>query len=95
MAKGYGSVYLLVALKRKYPNASRERGWQYMFSADKLTVDSRSGVVRRHHIGQQVLQRVIRNALWKACINKATGIHTLSHSFATHLLQAEYDIRTV
>jgi integrase len=69
--------------------------WQYVFPSDNLSVDPRTGVVRRHHIGQQILQRAMRDAVRKTGIAKAASVHTLRHSFATHLLQAGYDIRTV
>ena len=95
IALGHGSVYLPESLGRKYPNANREWAWQYVFPSDNLTVDPRSGIVRRHHIGQQTLQRAMKIAVEKADIGKAASVHTLRHSFATHLLQSGYDIRTV
>jgi len=95
LAKGHGEVFLPNALERKYPKANREWVWQYAFPSANLSVDPRSAVVRRHHIGQQILQRAMRSAVRKANIGKAASVHTLRHSFATHLLQTGYDIRTV
>jgi len=95
LTKGHGAVFLPEALERKYPKANREWAWQYVFPSANLSVDPRSAVVRRHHIGQQILQRAMRSAVKKANIVKAASVHTLRHSFATHLLQTGYDIRTV
>jgi integrase len=95
LAKGYGSVYLPDALDRKYPNASREWIWQYVFPSDRLSTDPRSGVVRRHHLDESGLQKAVRAAARAAGINKRVTCHTFRHSFATHLLENGYDIRTV
>ena len=95
LAAGHGAVYLPFALDRKYPAAPKEFGWQYLFPADDLAVDPRSGVVRRHHISDQVPQRIMRDALQKAGINKSASIHCLRHSFATHMLLKGVNIREV
>ena len=95
LAQGYGAVYLPDALERKYPNTNKEWGWQYLFPATRLSVDPRSGAVRRHHLDESGLQKAIRQAAQRAGISKPVSPHTLRHSFATHLLEAGYDIRTV
>ena len=90
-----GSVYLPYALERKYPKAGHELGWQYLFPAASPSKDPRTGITRRHHIGAQAFQRAIKAAVRRARINKPASSHTLRHSFATHMLEKGYDIRTV
>lgn len=95
LKEGFGEVYLPYALEKKYKNAAREWRWQYVFPATKISEDPRSGKKRRHHLDESVLRKAVRAAAQKAGINKLIGPHTFRHSFATHMLENGYDIRTV
>jgi integron integrase len=95
LERGDGAVYLPFALERKYPNANKEWGWQYVFPSRTLSTDPRSGVTRRHHVDPSGLQKAVKDAVRAAGLAKPATCHSLRHSFATHLLESGYDIRTV
>lgn len=95
LQQGYGEVWLPYALERKYKHAAREWAWQYVFPSARLSPDPECGKIRRYHVSPATIQKAVRNAARQAGITRRVGTHTLRHCFATHLLEAGADIRTI
>lgn len=95
MTRGFGRVYLPGALKAKYPKADQELGWQWVFPSKRIAIDPMDGIQKRHHLTETAVQRTMKEAVRLSGLTKPATCHTLRHSFATHVLEAGYDIRTV